>query len=207
MLSKERVFWMIPCSKQVFPFGTLGSGVLGHQLWGNKSPDVNCLLFLWHTHSHHGQLNYNSLTTSRLFNNRLLLAGPSWLQQTNTGSPFKARRPCRVVMPRVVPQPPYLQLLVLWTGTESHSGGGESFSPSELLVLPSSWLLGRNFARVGDRLSTNLFVPAQKPEKAVVNEGNSFFRSISVNLLMRTRTQPYPFTWVITINWSLVAHN
>lgn len=72
-------------------------------------------------------------------------------------------------MPTVIPKCPYLQLPGLWTGTESHSGGGESFSPSELLVLPSSWLFGRNFARADGLLSTNLLVPAKKGEKKVAN--------------------------------------
>lgn len=62
----------------------------------------------------------------------------------------------------------YLQLPALWRGTESHSGGGESFSPSELLVFPSSCPepLGRNFANTDGLLSVNLlFGPIETKEE------------------------------------------
>lgn len=54
----------------------------------------------------------------------------------------------------------YLQLPALWRGTESHSGGGESFSPSELLVFPSSCAepLGRNLANTDGLFSINLLL-------------------------------------------------
>lgn len=66
----------------------------------------------------------------------------------------------------------YLQLPALWRGTESHSGGGESFSPSELLVFPSSWPepLGRNFANTDGLLSINLlFGPIKTKEEKQVH--------------------------------------
>lgn len=65
----------------------------------------------------------------------------------------------------------YLQLPALWRGTESHSGGGESFSPSELLVFPSSCPepLGRNFANTDGLLSINLlFGPIKTKEEKQV---------------------------------------
>ena len=74
----------------------------------------------------------------------------------------------------------YLQLPALWRGTESHSGGGESFSPSELLVFPSSCPepLGRNFANTDGLLSINLlFGPIKTQEeksKSMDSKLNSF---------------------------------
>lgn len=65
----------------------------------------------------------------------------------------------------------YLQLPALWRGTESHSGGGESFSPSELLVFPSSCAepLGRNFANTDGLFSINLLLgPIRTKGKPIV---------------------------------------
>lgn len=115
----------------------------------------------------------------------------SWLQQTRYW-----------VTHREMPKSPYSQLPGLWTGTESHSGG-ESFSPSELLVLPSSSPLGRSFAGAGGLLSTNLFVPAQKSRKEVVNGG----RLLSSGLLQRPFQRENTIAVLSVTNSSLITGN
>lgn len=101
-----------------------------------------------------------------------------------------------------MPKSPYLQLPGLWTGTESHSGG-ESFSPSELLVLPGSSPFGRSFAGAGGLLSTNLFVPAQKSRKEVVNGG----RLLYLGLLQRTFQRENRTAALCVTNSSLITGN